>query len=341
MSDRTLKEKLDLLMAIKTVILQDGEKLQACIAKTCHDNPWFTPDNIRMMLSAITSEYLHPDKIEKWIAPYKFASNPRKVGIIMAGNIPLVGFHDFMSVFISGHIPVIKLSSKDPYLLPFLIREAQSIAGLSEQKIIFVNHLKDIEAIIATGSDNSSRYFEYYFGHMPHIVRKNRTSIGVIKGNETQTELKSLGRDVFSYFGMGCRSVSALRIPKDYDIDHIFRAWVDYGRVNDHHKYRNNFEYNYSVFILNNEPFLTNNFVMLKEDTALHPPLSVLFFSRYNSENELHQQLESARSQIQCLVSSKPFGHWNHVPFGKAQQPELGDYADNIDTLSFLESLNG
>ena len=297
-------------------------------------NPWFTKESVLESFRGVSS-WLFVNKLTDWVSQYSFKeSKPKKVAIIMAGNIPMVGFHDMISVFLSGHKTICKLSSDDKILLPAIIEVLALFNPEVKNWIEFTeNRLPKFEAVIATGSDNSAMYFETYFGKYPNIIRKNRTSIAVITGNETKEQLSVLGKDIFTYFGLGCRNVSKILIPQNFVIDRFFEAIVDYSEVVNHNKYANNYDYNKAVYLMNLEQMLDNNFILLKEDKSLHSPLGVLFYQRYSSDSELESYLDLNKKSIQVIVGEK------FIPFGKAQCPSLNDYADGVDTMSFLESL--
>lgn len=301
------------------------------------ENPWFTTENIKRSLAGIT-QYLQEDKLRQWTS--KYSLNPEKskeVALVLAGNIPLVGFHDLLCVLISGHHAQLKLSSKDSKLIQYLIKHLVWLEPEFE-KAITIKELKleDFDAVIATGSDNSSRYFEYYFGKYPNIIRKNRTSCAVITGNESAQEIEALGEDIFSYFGLGCRNVSKVFVPKDYDHAKLLSGLDKYKDIIHHHKYCNNYDYQKSILLVNQTPFLDNGFIILQENEKLVSPISVLYYEYYTDLNELNKKLSDNNEKTQCIVGNdKPAT----INFGQAQYPELWDYADNVDTLKFLETL--
>jgi hypothetical protein len=296
-------------------------------------NPWFTPPNVRMAIKAIANE-LTFENLTRWTNAYPSLNetiNPINIAVIMAGNIPLVGFHDFLSVLISGNNIISKTSSKDAELIVHLGNILCSInAGFGEKIKFTENFLSDFDAVIATGSDNSSRYFEYYFGKYPHIIRKNRRSIAVIDGTETDQELENMGNDIFSYFGLGCRNISKLFLPEGYDVHTMIKNWNMFSDVINHSKYANNYEYNMAVYLVNKVKFLDTGYMLLKESSELSSPVSVLYYEFYNSVEKLSLQINTLQEKIQCVTGK------NYIPPGKAQFPKLWDYADNIDTLDFL-----
>ena len=313
---------------------EDDERFSSILRKSENENSWFTIENQKISLNQ-WADLLTEKNIKNWLTKYQTATTPKKVGLILAGNIPLVGFHDVISVILSQHIPVIKLSSKDKTMLPFLLNKWNEF---SEDNIQyeFAERLKDFEAVIATGSNNTARYLEYYFKDSLSIIRKNRTSVAVLKGDETVEELQLLAEDIFRYFGLGCRNVTRLFIPQDFLIDKIFENFLNFNDVINHHKYANNYEYNRAIYLLNAEKFWDNNFVMLKEDEALFSPLSVLNFSRYENIEEVHTFINENEKEIQAIVAKPELG-FDSINFGEAQNPGLDTYADKVDTMKFLE----
>lgn len=317
------------------VTAEEYEELNRIIETHVHHNGWFTENNVRRALFAWSGELQH-NRLEEWLNGYAWndESNPQKVGIICAGNLPMVGLHDVLSVFLSGHIAFIKLSSDDNLLLPALLKVLFRLDESVEAQIVFAEGLmKDMQAVIATGSNNTSRYFEQYFGHLPHIIRKSRTSIAILSGEETFEELKALGRDVFAYFGLGCRNVSKVYLPEGFDIDRLYKALYEYNAVINHHKYANNYDYNKAVWLLNREQLLDNGFLLLKEEQALASPTGSLYYEYYADETTLREGLATRAHEIQCMVSRRD------IPFGGSQSPALWDYADGVDTLAFLLAL--
>lgn len=309
------------------------ENLQRIINKQFVLNGWFTKENVYQSLNALGSQ-LTESNLNEWTNDYSFSISPKNIAIIMAGNIPLVGFHDFMSVLISGHNAICKLSSDDKSLLPALAQHLIQFSPELKQRIIFTNgKMNKMDAIIATGSDNSIRHFKDYFGHLPNIFRKNRTSIAVLTGTETRDELALLGKDIFEYFGLGCRNVSHLIVPENYNFNLFFESIVDFHPIINHHKYANNYDYNKAVYLLNKSNLLDNNFVLLKKSNELFSPLAMINYHYYKNEEELNQYLEYHNEQIQIIVGK------NYTAFGNAQRPLLTDYADGINTLNWLQKL--
>lgn len=310
------------------------------VTKAYLHNNWFTPPNITASLEAMANEYLDEQKLLQWLAQYdaKTPPSPLKVGVVMAGNIPAVGFHDALCVLLSGHHLVAKLSTDDRTLMLFLLEKLVELAPELQSRITLAERLNAADAFIATGSDNTARYFEYYFSKKPHIIRRNRTSIGILTGHETPEELAALGQDILQYFGLGCRNVSKVLVPKDYDFGAFYEAIEPLGDVYvGNHKYFNNYEYNKSVYLINKEPHFDNGFLIARASEALVSPISVLFFEHY--DQDLDQKIAQQSDKIQCMVSSKGW-YAGSLPFGKAQTPSLSDYADGVDTMAFLTALS-
>ena len=301
-------------------------------------NGWFTPEQVKFSVQS-WAKALTVDNLNQWLSNYDFSKiEPKKVGLILAGNIPLVGFHDFLSVLISGHDVLVKTSSNDQHLLKFLAKYLIAIQPELNSKITFVEgKLEGFDAVIATGSNNTARYFEYYFKDKPSIIRKNRNSVAVLDGTETFEDLVGLGEDIFRYFGLGCRNVSKLFVPKDYNFDNFFKAMYEYRDVIKYEKYANNYDYNKAVFLMSNFQLLDNEFLTIKEDTSYASPISSVFYEFYENLEEITTRLNADAEQIQCVVSKNLIP--NSVTFGQTQQPKLWDYADNVDTLAFLNSL--
>jgi hypothetical protein len=296
-------------------------------------NEWFTPENVIKALNSIATE-LTEENLNLWTSAYpqlKEPANPVKVGVIMAGNIPLVGFHDFMSVLISGNNLIAKTSSRDSELIFYISKILCDINPAFKNKIEFTEEkLSGFDVVIATGSNNSSRYFEYYFGKYPNIIRKNRNSIAVLEGNETDTQIADLGTDVFSYFGLGCRNVSKIYLPKGYDLRELDKNWKSFSGCIKNRKYANNYDFNKAVYLVNKEIFYDTGHLLLKEDSKLSSPVSVLHYEHYEALHDVAKQTEMMRDKIQCIVGN------HYTSFGKAQSPQLWDYADGIDTIEFL-----
>lgn len=301
-----------------------------------NNNNWFTKESVESALQGI-SFMLSTEKLDAWLSIYelKEVKNPKSVGLMMAGNIPAVGFHDMMCVILSGNQVVIKLSSSDEILMKWIIKKLIEIDPRLEAQIRVQEMLKGMDAYIATGSDNSSRYFNYYFGKYPHVIRQNRTSVAVLSGNETREDYIDLGRDIFQYYGLGCRNVSKIYVKSKAQLQDLLGALEVYSPIALHHKYHNNYDYNKSIYLVNLEDHLDNGFLLVKESEDLVSPISVLFYEVYENEAKLAEKLEGLKAKIQCIVGVGA----EHIPFGSAQSPEPWEYADELDTMAFLLGL--
>jgi hypothetical protein len=308
------------------------------IASARNSNAWFTEQEVYRSLKAL-SQMLNEDDLKIWFEDIKITTVPKRVGLILAGNIPLVGFHDVLSVLATGNIALIKLSSSDDKLLPGVLRQLCAIEPTLEDQIVYVERLKNFDAVIATGSNNTSRYFEYYFGKVPNIIRKNRTSVAVLTGTEVEEDIAALGHDLFDYFGLGCRNVSKIYLPEDYDVKNFFEPLEQYNDIINHFKYNNNYDYNKSIYLVNSAKHFDNGFLLLKEDTGFSSPLAVLYFERYGKIEEVEAALTGNQDNLQCVVSKAHLQIETAVlDFGKSQHPRLWDYADNVNTIQFLNS---
>lgn len=314
--------------------MEGGEEWQNTRARAFAHNGWFTPEFIDLAVQNICTEFLHKEKLEQWAKHYHLDDNVggKNIGIVMAGNIPLVGFHDFLCVFISGHKQTVKLSSKDDILFKHLAKKLAEWESETEKKIQFLEILKGCDAYIATGSNNSARYFEQYFSKYPNIIRRNRTSVGILTGNETSEELDNLSDDIHQYFGLGCRNVTQLFVPEGYDFVPLLNSFNKYKHFADHHKYKNNYDYQLSIALLNNKYYMTNGSTLMIEDNAIFSAISRLNYSYYKDYQELIKVL-SGNDDIQCITGN------NGTQFGLAQRPGLLDYADGIDSMQFLLTL--
>jgi len=314
-----------------------NEPLETLSEKARNENPWFTSSNVNRSLQGI-SKFLDRNTLIKWSASYGFRqTSPKIVGLVMAGNIPLVGFHDLLSVLLSGHSAQVKVSSKDSTLISHLIDKLIEFEpGFSDRIMIQENMLKKFDAVIATGSDNSAKHFDYYFRNYPHIIRRNRTSCAILTGNESTGDLHSLSDDVFSYFGLGCRNVSKLFVPEGFEITTVLRAWENLTDIIHHHKYANNYDYQKSILLVNQVPFLDNGVVLFQENSKLVSPIAVVYYEYYPDKEILSNILQQQQDKIQCIVGNDSLAD---VGFGQAQYPEVWDYADGVDTLAFLCSL--
>ena len=340
LSQFTLAEQLE-----RNDVLYNGlyfKKFKNLLALSQSHNGWFTPEQVYFAVQS-WAEALKEDNLNEWISKYPFdcAQGDKKektVSLILAGNIPLVGFHDFLSVLISGNKVLVKTSSNDQHLIQFLANYMISVEPKLSNSITFTDgKLENFDAIIATGSNNTARYFEFYFKNKPNIIRKSRNSVAVLNGKETQQDLVNLGEDIFRYFGLGCRNVSKLFVPKGYSFEAFFKAIYEYKDVIYYEKYSNNYDYNKAVFLMSNFKLLDNEFLTLKEDASYASPISSVFYEYYEDIADLQTRLTNEAEQIQCVVSNNLIE--NSIPFGQTQKPKLWDYADNVDTLKFLTAL--
>lgn len=328
-----LVERIDMMVELGRYLASDPEDWQLAKQKAFEKNGWFITAFTDHAVKNIVTEFLQKDKLENWIQTYFLDDNitPKNVGVVMAGNIPLVGFHDFLSVFISGHKQTIKLSTKDDVLMKHIADKLFEWEPFINHYISFADVLKGCDAYIATGSNNTARYFDYYFGKYPNIIRRNRTSVAVLTGNESFEELEELADDVHLYFGLGCRNVTWIYVPRDYDFVPLLKAFKKYSYFSDHTKYRNNYDYNLALLIMNNIYYMTNESLLMVESEQIFSPISQLNFSFYHDIEKARTHLEN-REDLQCIAGIT-------IPFGSTQQPSLMDYADGIDTMQFLLSL--
>jgi len=315
---------------------KDGFKHQLKLAQ--EHNGWFTTNNLKFVLQS-WSEALTENNLKTWTDHYTFGTTDAKtIAIIMAGNIPLVGFHDFLSVLISGHKVLVKQSSNDKQLLPYLAKYLEEIEPQFKGRISFTqNKLEGFDAVIATGSSNTARYFEYYFKDKPSIIRKNRNSVAILTGEETEAKLDALADDIFRYYGLGCRNVSKIYVPETYNFDAFFKGVFKWKDIINESKYANNYDYNKAVYIMSEFDMLENGFLMIKEDQSFGSPIATVFYEKYKDSNTLRSQLKAQAEHIQCIVA-EGFSE-DEVAFGQTQEPKLWDYADNVDTVDFLLKL--
>ena len=337
----TITERIDALASLGERLLQKDEYLDAIMHRTHFNNAWFTIENQQRAVRAIATQYLQKGKLQNWAGAYDLPEPKERktVGLIMAGNIPLVGFHDLLCVFVSGHKALIKLSEKDQFLLPYLLKLLFQIHPETESYFEITERLQGFDAVIATGSNNSARYFETYFSRVPNIIRKNRNAVAVLDGQETADELLLLGKDIFRYFGLGCRNVSKLYLPKDYDFQLLLEKLHEFREIVMHHKYKNNFDYNLAMLMMNRTVYWNNGCIILTENPAIASRIALLHFEHYDDQKKLVQDLMEKAAEIQCVVATKNIGDLKTVPFGKAQEPTLNDYADGVDTITFLAEL--
>lgn len=336
----TLQQRIDAFVKLKEYFNSGNTNWQSIRFRAERENTWFTEEFINVAIQNICNYFLDEKLLTEWTNSYNIATentNPKRVGLVMAGNIPLVGFHDLLCILITGNIAVIKPSSKDSVLIKYVTKSLQEINNQFNDLILIQDQLKNCDAYIATGSNNSGRYFEYYFGKYPNIIRKNRTSVGVLTGNETTDELKLLVDDIMLYFGLGCRNVSKLMVPENYNFEQLIALFEKYGHLGDNAKLKNNYDYNLSLVLLNHQFYMTfGGVILLVEKEEIFSSISQLNYEFYKtSENiDFKELIKNRPDEIQCIVGT------NYIPFGHAQKPQLTDYADGVDTLAFLTSLN-
>jgi hypothetical protein len=371
----TLQERINALAELGNRLNNlEEERIETAIRRTANNNSWFTADNQRLALGEIRDHFLDKNKLEKWLSPYKIGvyteesslelkienselntanselkvaqslqtSNfkPQTIGLVLAGNIPLVGFHDILCVFAAGHRARIKLSDKDPFLLPLLLEMLKEIdARTADYFHTTTERLTDFDAVIATGSNNSARYFEAYFGKYPNIIRKNRNAVAILRGPETVEELRNLGDDIFQYFGLGCRNVSKLYLPRGYNFTLLLETLHERNEIVMHDKYKNNFDYNFTLLILNKIKYESNGCILMREAAEIASPISVVYYEFYDELDVLIEGLKTKKDEIQLIVSSSQIADLQTFKFGKAQKPSLSDYADGVDTMQFLIGL--
>lgn len=335
----TSNQRIAAFEALGHIMTKPDEQLNALINAAHQYNAWFTPESSAKAVSAIAG-MLNKSDLENWLKnePEGNEGKMLSIGLILAGNIPIVGFHDILCVLASGHKALIKLSSQDQKFIPYLLNKLVEIEPGFEQQISYIDRLKDFDAVIATGSNNTSRYFDYYFSKVPHIIRKNRNSVAVLNGQESREELRALGHDIFDYFGLGCRNVSKIYVPQGYDFRTFFESVEEFKSVADHHKYNNNYDYNKSIFLVNLDKHLDNGFLLLKEDSRFVSPLAVLYYEEYQNLEKVGSELLNNEDLIQCIVSNSKLP-LSTVGFGQSQCPGLFDYADGVDTMKFLREL--
>lgn len=334
----TIKKRIAAFAALG-IYLQNisQEELESLAWRAQNANNWFTQESVRAALINI-GQILNPSDLEYWTKQYAINEvfTNKKVGVVMAGNIPAVGFHDWLCVVLAGHEAHLKLSALDTVLMRWLVAKLAELTPEIAGRTYIAERLNDVDIIIATGSDNSARYFSHYFGKKPNIIRQNRTSVAILTGNETTEQLQKLGSDIFTYYGLGCRNVSKIFIPQHYDLVPFLDAQAIYSYVQHHHKYHNNYDYNKSVYLVNRTPHLDTGFLVVAESGELVSPVSVLYYERYADQQDLLNKISAIESKIQCVVTNKSFDFQRIVGFGEAQSPSLSDYADGVDTMLFL-----
>jgi hypothetical protein len=327
-----LQERIMLMARLGDYMLANGEAWVEAKARAYRENQWFIPEFVEAATAAIANRFLNRSFLQEWTAGYSVPvtqQNPKTVGLVMAGNIPLVGFHDFLCIFISGHPCVIKPSSKDEVLIRHLVDRLAEWEPSTGNLVSFAERLQGCDAYIATGSNNTGRYFDYYFGKYPHIIRKNRTSVAILDGSETREDLEALSEDIMLYFGLGCRNITKLYVPQGYDFAPLLDALRKYEHFMEFHKYKHNFDYHLALLIMGAKYYRSNETVILTENSSPFSPVSQVHFEFYADKKDVIVVLEN-NNDIQCVV-----GH-HHIPFGQSQRPSLTDYADGIDTMAFL-----
>ena len=337
----TLKERIKAFSDLGSYLSDpnNAAEIELWADKASHQNNWFTMVNTQKSIKAIADYYLNPELLSQWTGLYDILDVPvtvKSVGVIMAGNIPAVGFHDLLTVVLSGHACVVKLSSQDSFLMTILIEKILEINPNLEIRI--ADKLNEVDALIATGSDNSARYFAYYFKSKPHIIRKNRTSVGILNGQESEQDFLRLGVDITDYYGLGCRNISKLYVPENYDFTKFYDSIEPLGDIFYHNKYKNNYDYNKSIYLVNMVSHFDNGFMMLTQNENLVSPISVVFYEEYKDVKDLKAKIMANHDKIQVIASMESWFE-KSLNFGDAQKPKLWDYADGVDTMAFLLQL--
>ncbi|MEO6728661.1 MAG: acyl-CoA reductase [Candidatus Dojkabacteria bacterium] len=341
MSEFYKEKKVEAFTKLGLFLLSPDEDFKNTIESARNKNGWFNQEEVGRAVKA-NGLMLNEQDLNLWTASYPIdTTSQKKIGLILAGNIPMVGFHDILSVLMSGNIALIKLSAQDDLLIPAVLNELIKIEPHFKTQLQFVERLENFDAVIATGSNNSSRYFDYYFSKVPHIIRKNRNSIALLTGEETSEELKHLGQDIFNYYGLGCRNISKLMVPKGYVFNHFFESIEEYSGILNHHKYQNNYDYNKSIYLVNRNEHLDNGFLLVTKDERMSSPLAVVYYEEYEQLEDVISKINSIADEIQVVVSHIPNSlKTAKVNFGESQNPKLWDYADGVNTLEFLTSLS-
>ena len=341
MSNFSQEKKIEAFVTLGNFLLNPDDEFKNILKNAKHKNGWFTDLETQKAVSA-NGLMLNQVDLENWLKAYTFPNQkPKKVGLILAGNIPLVGFHDILAVLLSGNIALIKLSSQDDILINAVLNQLIKIEPDFKNQIEIVTRLENFDAVIATGSNNSSRYFDYYFSKVPHIIRKNRNSVALLTGEESTEDLKQLGHDIFDYYGLGCRNVSKFFVPEGYIFNHFFESIQEFEHILNHHKFQNNYDYNKSIYLVNKVHHFDNGFLLVTKNEKLSSPLSVVYYEEYQNLNDVITKIEVQKEEIQVVVT-KANGLKNLavVNFGESQKPKLWDYADGVDTLTFLSALS-
>ncbi len=336
----TTSDRINALVALGHKLKLKEEKYESIKARAYVENPWFTPEFIDHAIDGIISSFMDEPSLNEWVSKYDLPTEScKKIGLILAGNIPAVGWNDIQCVFIAGHQALIKYSDKDKVIIPYLIEELLLIAPQFAYQFQTIDRLKDYDAVIATGSNNTARYFESYFGKKPNIIRKNRNGVAILNGSETREEIQLLSKDIFTYFGLGCRNVSKIYVPQGYDFNFLLEILHEKNELANHNKYRNNFDYNIALFLLNRVTYVNNGCIILIEDQRFSSRIASLHYEYYNSEDQLANHIQEHKEEIQCVVSKKKIDNIESFEFGQAQCPTLFHYADGVDTMRCLLEL--
>ena len=331
-----IEDRIAAFAKLGDFILENPLELQEIVNKTFVYNTWFTKENTNQALQNIANEFLNKEKLENWLTAYDLQLNPKNsftIAIVAAGNIPMVAFHDILCVLISGNKLQLKLSEKDKFLLPFILEKLVEFEPNFKDKVSIQFKLEKFDAIIATGSNNTAKHFEFYFNKYKNIIRRNRNSIGILSGNETLEDIENLGNDIFDYFGLGCRNVSKIFVPKDFELIGLKDGLSKHINVNQHNQYMNNLDYQRTLYLMNQTPLIDIDFINIVENKSLHSPISCLHVERYESIDDVNNFIIDEHENIQCIVGK------DYLDFGKSQQPTLSDYADNVDTMKFILSI--
>jgi hypothetical protein len=337
----SLENRIEVLSVLGDFLSRsDNPAILSVIDKAAAANPWFNQENCLKSFAAVSKEYLDHSKLRDWVSNYQIADDdPRTIGIVMAGNIPMVGFHDLLASFVSGHRVQMKCSSKDDILIPWIVDKLGELEPDASGYFEKVEKLSGFDAVIATGGDTAATHFRYYFSKYPHLIRKNRSSVAILDEKETVESIEALGADIFDYFGLGCRSISKIFIPESFNTDRIFEGLFRYANVIDHNKYKNNYDYSYAIYVLGQEPILTNGFIILRESQELASRISCLHYERYDDIDSVRSQLNDLSENIQVISTREGSRDRGILPFGQSQRPGLSDYADGVDTMEFLTNL--
>lgn len=334
----SLQQRIEVLAKLGNRLGESDEKLDAIIQKAYLHNKWFTIENIQLAIQAIRQEFLDKNKLQTWAAQYDISENQvqKKVGIVLSGNIPLEGFRDILNVFVAGHQSLIKLSEKDEHLIPYFISILAEIQAESAAYFPIAERIKSIDNVIITNINDSTRYYETYFGKYPNIICKQRTSVAILTGNETEEDWKKLGIDVFRFFGLGSRNVAKLYLPKDYDLAPLLEFWKRFEHLIHHDKFKNNFDYNYSLILMNGLAHISNGIILMQEEEAIHARTAMLYYEYYDHIDEVTEKLQGHQDQIQNIIANQALGNLKIIPFGQTHHPTLNDYPNHIDTMKFL-----